>query len=201
MHSSSCRCAPGNSWRVPCWRCCRAVAAVIRSGPLQLAATLGIAAILLPVFFYDSDTPFPGLAALPAVLGTALLIWANGAGDLGSPPAGLATAGLVRSDLPIRCTSGTGRCTSSSSTTHWKPWACRHAWGCWRRASAWRHCRCTTSRHRSASASCSPGAGRCLARRCALAAAGSSSASWCGHYDGVPSRLSEEALRYAKASK
>ncbi len=48
---------------------------------LQLAATLGIAAILLPVFFYDSDTPFPGLAALPAVLGTALLIWANGAGD------------------------------------------------------------------------------------------------------------------------
>ncbi|MEG6659073.1 acyltransferase family protein, partial [Pseudomonas aeruginosa] len=37
---------------------------------LQLAATLGIAAILLPVFFYDSDTPFPGLAALPAVLGT-----------------------------------------------------------------------------------------------------------------------------------
>lgn len=35
---------------------------------LQLAATLGIAAILLPVFFYDSDTPFPGLAALPAVL-------------------------------------------------------------------------------------------------------------------------------------
>ncbi|MGU0871138.1 acyltransferase family protein, partial [Pseudomonas aeruginosa] len=46
---------------------------------LQLAATLGIAAILLPVFFYDSDTPFPGLAALPAVLGTALLIWANGA--------------------------------------------------------------------------------------------------------------------------
>lgn len=36
---------------------------------------VGLAAILIPVFVYDASTPFPGLAALPPVIGTAMLIY------------------------------------------------------------------------------------------------------------------------------
>ncbi len=43
----------------------------------ELLAGLGLALILLPCFLYDEKTRFPGLAALPPVLGTALLIWAG----------------------------------------------------------------------------------------------------------------------------
>ena len=38
-------------------------------------AIVAAAAILLPIFLYSADTPFPGLAALPPVAGAALLIW------------------------------------------------------------------------------------------------------------------------------
>lgn len=34
--------------------------------------------ILVPVFIYNRETPFPGLAALPPCLGVALLIWTTG---------------------------------------------------------------------------------------------------------------------------
>jgi len=37
----------------------------------------GLAAILVPAIAYDSSTPFPGLAALPPVLGTAMLLVAG----------------------------------------------------------------------------------------------------------------------------
>ena len=37
--------------------------------------------ILLPVFFYSDTTPFPGLAALPPVLGTAFLIYTIGTSE------------------------------------------------------------------------------------------------------------------------
>jgi hypothetical protein len=40
-------------------------------------AALGVLAIALPVFLYDSETPFPGLAAAPPVLGTAAIIFAT----------------------------------------------------------------------------------------------------------------------------
>lgn len=43
----------------------------------ELAATLGLLAILVPVFVYDRSTDFPGLAAVPPALGTALIIWAG----------------------------------------------------------------------------------------------------------------------------
>ncbi|MBT51983.1 MAG: acyltransferase [Mameliella sp.] len=42
-------------------------------------AALGLLAVVLPVFLYDTNTPFPGLAALPPVAGAALLIWTGGA--------------------------------------------------------------------------------------------------------------------------
>ena len=40
-------------------------------------AWLGLLGILYPFFFYSSQTPFPGLAALPPVAGAALLIWSG----------------------------------------------------------------------------------------------------------------------------
>lgn len=40
----------------------------------ESGAALGLALILLPVYFFDSDTPFPGYAALAPVIGAALLL-------------------------------------------------------------------------------------------------------------------------------
>lgn len=44
----------------------------------ELLSGLGLAAMVLPCFLYDKQTPFPGLAALPPCLGAALFIWASG---------------------------------------------------------------------------------------------------------------------------
>ncbi|MDJ1009699.1 MAG: acyltransferase family protein [Paracoccaceae bacterium] len=46
----------------------------------EAVAGLGLAAIVYAVTAYDGATAFPGLAALPPVLGAAALIWAGGAG-------------------------------------------------------------------------------------------------------------------------
>lgn len=43
----------------------------------ELVAWVGLAAIVLPMMIYSKSTPFPGLAAIPPVLGTVLLIAAN----------------------------------------------------------------------------------------------------------------------------
>lgn len=42
--------------------------------PRNSLALLGLAMIVTPVFMYDASTPFPGLAALPPVIGTVLVI-------------------------------------------------------------------------------------------------------------------------------
>lgn len=42
--------------------------------PRNSLSLLGLALILGPVFLYDAATPFPGLAALPQVIGTVLII-------------------------------------------------------------------------------------------------------------------------------
>ncbi len=49
--------------------------------PRNLATLAGMGLILYPVFFYSPRTPFPGIAALPPCLGSALII---GAGEYGS---------------------------------------------------------------------------------------------------------------------
>ncbi len=54
---------------------------VSRRSLREFIALAGLALVLTPVFFYSTQTPFPGLAALPVCLGTALLIWANGLGQ------------------------------------------------------------------------------------------------------------------------
>lgn len=46
----------------------------------SVVAFIGMLLILLPVVFYNSATPFPGLAALPPTLGAALLIWSGSSG-------------------------------------------------------------------------------------------------------------------------
>lgn len=53
--------------------------------PLPLAQAgglLGLGMILLPVWLYDAATPFPGMAALPPALGTALVILAAQKGTI-----------------------------------------------------------------------------------------------------------------------
>jgi peptidoglycan/LPS O-acetylase OafA/YrhL len=49
----------------------------LRRNLREMLALLGLGLILIPIFLYTSETPFPGLAALPSCLGVALLIYAN----------------------------------------------------------------------------------------------------------------------------
>lgn len=48
-----------------------------------LAALAGVAMILFAVLTYSAATPFPGLSAVPPVLGSALIIWAGQRGEHG----------------------------------------------------------------------------------------------------------------------
>ena len=48
-----------------------------RRSVCESVSLLGLALILAPVFLYTSETPFPGLAAAPPVLGACLIIWSN----------------------------------------------------------------------------------------------------------------------------
>lgn len=61
----------------------------------EVLGALGLAAILLPVFLYDTSTPFPGLAAAPPVLGAALLIHVGAHGGGSAATTLLSHRGLV----------------------------------------------------------------------------------------------------------
>lgn len=76
-------------------------------GVAQVGALFGLSLVLIPVFFYQPDTIFPGLAALPPVLGTALLIWSN------------AQKTWVASLLSIRPLVGVGLISYSLYLWHW----------------------------------------------------------------------------------
>jgi peptidoglycan/LPS O-acetylase OafA/YrhL len=58
--------------------------APIRPRARTIAAFLGLGLIVLPVFAYSDETTFPGLAALPPVLGAALIIWSGLGADDGA---------------------------------------------------------------------------------------------------------------------
>lgn len=62
----------------------------------KAASSAGLALILGPVFIYTPSTPFPGLAAVPPVLGAALLIWGRGWGLSARP---LVAVGLISYSL------------------------------------------------------------------------------------------------------
>jgi peptidoglycan/LPS O-acetylase OafA/YrhL len=49
----------------------------VHQGFREGAAVVGLLAIMVPIFVYDSATNFPGLTALPPVFGAALIIWAG----------------------------------------------------------------------------------------------------------------------------
>lgn len=59
-----------------------------------IEAAAGVLLILVPVFLYDARTPFPGLAALPPVLGAALILHAG----MGQAPT--AVARLLSQPVP-----------------------------------------------------------------------------------------------------
>ena len=58
-----------------------ALPALHRPVARAIAAVIGLACIVAPVFAYLPSTHFPGAGALPPVLGTALLIWSGEAGS------------------------------------------------------------------------------------------------------------------------
>lgn len=70
---------------------------------------LGLAALIVPVFVYSNSTPFPGLAAVPPVLGSALVIFA-GASSSGT---------LVARLLSLKGFVQVGRFSYSLYLWHW----------------------------------------------------------------------------------
>ena len=53
-------------------------ARLVASKPVvETFAVLGLAGVLVPVFLYDDATRFPGLSAVPPVLGAAMIIWSG----------------------------------------------------------------------------------------------------------------------------
>ncbi|WP_277961850.1 acyltransferase family protein [Pseudomonas sp. RIT-To-2] len=74
----------------------------------QLASLVGVAMLVAATVFYDAHTPFPGVAALLPVVGTLALIWANGA-----------HATWVGRVLSTRLMVGTGLISYSWYLWHW----------------------------------------------------------------------------------
>lgn len=78
----------------------------------ELFALVGLTLILIPVFIYTPETPFPGLAALSPCLGAALIIWANGRNDSKAPTA-------IGAALSIRPVIFIGLISYSLYLWHW----------------------------------------------------------------------------------
>ena len=75
-------------------------------------AWMGLTLVLVPVFAYTPQTPFPGLAALPPCLGAALLIWANRRTEQGAPTA-------IGALLSVRPIVAVGLISYSLYLWHW----------------------------------------------------------------------------------
>ena len=75
-------------------------------------AVVGLAGIVVPIFGYSSETDFPGLMALPPVLGTALIIMCGERRDLNS---------AVRGFLEFPIVVYLGRISYSLYLWHWPP--------------------------------------------------------------------------------
>lgn len=88
-----------------------ALGVVPSAGPRALreaVALAGLAGMLLPIFLYTERTVFPGLAALPPVLGAAAVIWAGTSGPV-----------LVSRLLSLRVMVGIGLLSYSLYLWHW----------------------------------------------------------------------------------
>jgi len=105
----------------------------------EFSSYLGLAGILIPCFAYQKYTPFPGLAALPPCLGTALIIWSNGTGDA---LAKLTTLGRL---LSLRAVVFIGLISYSLYLWHWPLVAFTNYWSLGPAPLAWRWCIVFTS--------------------------------------------------------
>jgi peptidoglycan/LPS O-acetylase OafA/YrhL len=78
----------------------------------EVMSVAGLAMIVVAAFAYSPRTPFPGFAAVPPCLGTALLIWSNGRRDGAAPT-------LVGSLLSTRPIVFVGLISYSLYLWHW----------------------------------------------------------------------------------
>jgi peptidoglycan/LPS O-acetylase OafA/YrhL len=81
--------------------------------PLDLVAWGGLVAILVPSWLYTSETPFPGVAALSPVLGTAAFIWATNGVESGG------RRGSARQIMALRPVVFIGLISYSLYLWHW----------------------------------------------------------------------------------
>lgn len=71
---------PTRAWELLCGALLAALplkSSTPRTQMHEVVSWLGLGGIIIPMFCYSENTPFPGLAALPPCLGTAAVIWAN----------------------------------------------------------------------------------------------------------------------------
>lgn len=81
-------------------------------------AWAGLAAIVIPFFAYSAETPFPGLAALPICLGTAIFIWAADSRVATAPGNDHATPGNATEE---RCRPWWHRFPSATTVFSYRP--------------------------------------------------------------------------------
>ena len=105
----------------------------------ELSSYLGLAGILVPCVAFQKDMPFPGIAALPPCLGTALIIWSNQTGDAA---ARLTTVGQFLSFRPVVFI---GLISYSLYLWHWPLVAFTNYWSLGPSPWAWRWCLVLTS--------------------------------------------------------
>ena len=77
----------------------------------------GMALMIAPMFLYDHETPFPGLAAIPPCLGAVLVIWATGS-----------EAGVLKRVLSWRPSVFIGLISYSLYLWHWPVKVFTHYW-------------------------------------------------------------------------
>jgi peptidoglycan/LPS O-acetylase OafA/YrhL len=96
---------PTRAWELLCGSIVAILpAAAIPRWVREILSFSGLAAILVPCFLYTKETSFPGLAALPPCLGTALFIWAANQG-----------AGIRRLGSEVRSQESGGQGNSAQS--------------------------------------------------------------------------------------
>ncbi len=78
----------------------------------EACAWTGLALVLVPIFTYTPQTPFPGLGALPPCLGASLLIWANRRPEQGAPT-------VLNALLSVRPVVAVGLISYSLYLWHW----------------------------------------------------------------------------------
>jgi peptidoglycan/LPS O-acetylase OafA/YrhL len=95
--------------------------------PAAVVAAMAATSVALPMAIYTERTPFPGLAAISPVIGTAAMIWVTGS-----------QSGLLKAALSMRTLVAIGRMSYSLYLWHWPllmfckyPWSAEPATNPW----------------------------------------------------------------------